>query len=248
MERIQKIIANSGIMSRRKAEEALIQGRVELNGRVVTSLGTKALVADEIRVDGESVSKKRKRTTLAFHKPAEVICTKKDPFGRTCIRDFLPAKHQDLYPVTRLDYRSEGLVILTNDGELAQKWMDRSHEWVRTYRVRVKGQVQEASIRRLQAKCHLEEGTFQLKSVKVMREAPKGKTDIEIETTDSYPDLIQRICYRAGHPVIQLRCVGAGPIALGSLPRGGARIVPEGILLQIQEASAVKKKKPKRRH
>ena len=139
-ERIQKILARAGVASRRKAEELIVQGRVIVNGTVVDRLGSKAdLERDHIKVDGRRLLAPQKLTYLALNKPDSVVTTVSDPQGRTTVMDLLKGIRERVYPVGRLDYHSEGLLLLTNDGDFAHGILSASSHVPKTYRVKVNG-------------------------------------------------------------------------------------------------------------
>ena len=151
-ERLQKILSQAGVTSRRKAEQMIVEGRVAVNGRVVTELGTKAdLDRDHIRVDGKLLHKPKKLVYVALNKPREVVTTVSDPEGRRTVMDLLKGLRERVYPVGRLDYHSEGLLLLTNDGEFANRITSASTHVEKTYVVKVTGTLtedQEAQFRR----------------------------------------------------------------------------------------------------
>jgi 23S rRNA pseudouridine2605 synthase len=152
VERLQKILANAGVASRRKAEELIVGGRVSVNGKTVTELGSKAdLAVDEVKVDGQRLKAPLHHVYFAFHKPKNVITTVTDPEGRQTVMSFFKGLRERIYPVGRLDYASEGLLLLTNDGEFANKISSPSQHIPKTYLVKVTGTLsseQEEEFRR----------------------------------------------------------------------------------------------------
>lgn len=139
-ERLQKILSHAGIASRRRAEQLILEGRVAVNGRVVTELGTKAdLERDHIKVNGKLIRPPRRQVYLALYKPREVVTTRDDPEGRRTVMDFLAGVKDRVYPVGRLDYHSEGLLLLTNDGEFANRITSASSHVPKLYLVKVTG-------------------------------------------------------------------------------------------------------------
>ncbi len=224
-ERLQKLISQSGLMSRRKAEEAIIEGRVEVNGQTVIQLGTKASKKDEISLDGAPIARKVKISTIALYKPAEVVTTKSDPQKRFTVMHLIPKKYQALYPVGRLDYHSEGLVLLTNDGELAQKIMHPSKGLQKKYRARVKGIPSDKILKKLTGKIFLEDGPGKFDSVRVVKVMSHGKSEIEVLVSEGRNHFIRRMLYRVGHPVIRLKRYAVGPINLGKMKRKDHRVL-----------------------
>ena len=139
-ERLQKLLAHAGIASRRKAEEIIIAGRVSVNGRTVTELGSKAdLQTDEVKVDGQVISEPKQHIYFALHKPKNVVSTVYDPQGRQTVMSFFKGMRERVYPVGRLDYASEGLMLLTNDGDFANRLLSPASHVTKTYLVKVKG-------------------------------------------------------------------------------------------------------------
>src|SRR5438874_1025701 len=152
MERLQKIIAAAGIASRRKAEELITTGRVRVNGKTVTELGTKADAAkDHIRVDGKLLSSAERKVYLLLNKPKGYVTTVSDPEGRPTVMDLIRAAGARVYPVGRLDWASEGLVLMTNDGELAHKLMRAASHVPKTYLVKVSGKPAAEAIAKLRS-------------------------------------------------------------------------------------------------
>ena len=148
MERLQKLIAEAGYCSRRKAEELIKQGKVLLNGKKVTQLGTKASFGDEILVEGNLLEHQEKRYYL-FYKPRGVVCTTKDDKGRKTVLDFFDDEEARIYPVGRLDYDTTGLLLLTNDGDFANQMMHPSYKIDKFYVAKVKGIVTGEEVKRL---------------------------------------------------------------------------------------------------
>src|SRR6185295_5871916 len=150
LERLQKIIAHAGVASRREAESMIREGRVTLNGRVVTELGTKADAdRDHIKVDGKLITRAEPHRYILLYKPKEVMTTVEDPQGRRTVIDLVRGIRERIYPVGRLDFHSEGLVLLTNDGELAFKVSHPTHGSVKTYSVKVRGVPEERLVDKL---------------------------------------------------------------------------------------------------
>ena len=156
-ERLQKVLAQAGVASRREAEGYILAGRVKVNGKVVKELGTKVGPDAFIMVDGHPIHRERK-TYLLFYKPRGVVTTMKDPEGRKTVADYVKDIPQRVYPVGRLDYNTEGLLLLTNDGELAQALTHPSHEVDKTYEVTVPGIVPQEKLDLLRVGVKLEDG------------------------------------------------------------------------------------------
>jgi 23S rRNA pseudouridine2605 synthase len=222
--RLQKVIAEAGLMSRRAAEEAIRKGRVTVNGRLVTEMGFQVdSERDEIRVDKKRISIVQAKYHLVFYKPRGSVTTLKDPEGRKTIFDFLPdMKKVRLYPVGRLDYDAEGLLILTNDGPLAHRLQHPSYGVPKIYEVKVKGRPDESVLERLRSGIILEEGKTAPAEVLVMRLLP-GAAWLRIILHQGWNRQIKRMGEVVGHPVIKIKRVGYGPLKLGKLTPGAYR-------------------------
>jgi 23S rRNA pseudouridine2605 synthase len=224
--RLAKRIAGSGLASRREAERWIEAGRVQLNGKQITNVATNVTMEDDVKVDGNSLPTLREeRMVFRFHKPQGCLVTRHDPQGRPTIYDVLPKGIPHLIPVGRLDYNSEGLLLLTTDGDLAQTLMHPKTGMERTYRVRVLGKLKKNDIERL-AKGITIEGT-RYRSVKVVPEEGTTKGHnvwLEVTLTEGKNREIRRIFEHIGHPVSRLIRTSYGPFQLGKLPRG--KMVP----------------------
>ncbi len=228
MERLQKVLAQAGVASRRACEELIRQGRVSVNGQVVTELGTKADPnLDEISVDGTPVSGPAEKVYLILNKPPGYISTVHDPWGRPTVLDLIP--HQGrLYPVGRLDAESEGLLLLTNDGGLTHRLTHPRYEQEKEYLALVKGRPKGATLSQLRRGVDLEEGrTAPAKVRRVSRreglEILPGTTWLRIVVREGRKRQIRRMCAAVRHPVQRLIRVRMGSIELGNLPVGGYR-------------------------
>lgn len=219
LERLQKVIARAGVCSRRKAEELIAAGRVRVNGRVVTELGTKVDArADRIEVDGVSVAGAQPRRYYALNKPAGVVTTAFDPQGRRSVLELLP-KEVRLFPVGRLDYQTEGLLLLTNDGALAHRLAHPSYGVEKEYVVVVAGRVGPQALKTLREGVPLDDGMTLPAQVRVL-ERGKDWTRLALTLKEGRNRQIRRMGEAVGHPVLALRRVRYGPILLGDLPAG----------------------------
>ena len=248
-ERLQKILARAGIASRRAAEELIVTGRVTVNGRRVTELGTRAdLAIDDVRLDGERVRSER-AVFFALHKPTGIMTTLDDPQRRPTIKDLLPAGLTRVFPVGRLDFNSSGLLLLTNDGDLAAELLHPRNQIERTYRVKVSGVPDEKDIARLRRGVRLEDGITGPAKVIVEEELPK-KTWLRITIREGKRREIRRMCEAVGHSVDKLVRVSFGPVELGRLRPGewrplGAREI-EKLRLLVESDGAEKQPRPRR--
>lgn len=257
MERLNKILAHAGVASRRGADEIIAAGRVTVNGEVVTELGTQAdPVEDEILLDGEAIIEGRIRYVyLMLNKPPDVICTAKDPQGRPTVMDFLPG---DLHamPVGRLDGASEGLLILTNDGDLAQELMHPRHMMEKEYRVKISGTPTEAALKAWREGMWLEDGKTLPAEVRIESSTGSG-TWLRFIIGEGRNRQIRRMIDAFHHTVHRLIRVRIGPVTLGDLNKGewrhlsrdevGALRGDEEALAALAEARNPRAGKPKRK-
>jgi len=242
--RLQKFIADCGVTSRRKAEGLILQGRVEVNGQIVTELGTKVDPNnDVIMVDGHLADLKTvDKLYVLFHKPRGVMTTLNDPEGRETVLDYLKQFSERIYPVGRLDYLSEGLLILTNDGEVANIIMHPKYNVSKVYEVKVFGAVTEGIIAKLRAGTYLEEGFVKPLSVRVIKQLPT-KTWIEFRLNEGKNREIRRLCEAVGLTVDKLKRVAIGGLSIEGIAPGKHRILSKEQLLNtigIDESGKVK--------
>ena len=232
-ERIHKIIADAGILSRRKAEEAIRQGRVTLNDQVVTKLGTKADPSkDLIRVDDQRVKLKTENQVILFHKPKNVITTRSDPEGRPTVYEYLPHFYRSLKSVGRLDFLSEGLLIFTNDGELAYHLTHPRFKVEKKYLVKIKEPLDDKKIQKLQRKIQLDDGPGKFKSITCTQ--LNNKTGVyEIVISEGRNRFIRRMIEALGHSVLKLKRTEMGPFKLDKLPPGKFEEIKKERLLKI---------------
>jgi 23S rRNA pseudouridine2605 synthase len=219
-ERLQKVMAERGVASRRAAEALITAGRVRVEGRVVRVLGTRVAPDARIEVDGEAARPVGFRY-LALNKPAGVVSTARDERGRPTVVALVRARER-LYPVGRLDRDSEGLLLLTNDGEWAQRVIHPSGGHEREYEADVEGPLGEDALGRLARGVRLEEGLARLASVRVVaRSQAGGRLRLVLRT--GWKRQVRRMCAAVGLRVVRLRRVRIGPLRLGSLPAGAHR-------------------------
>jgi 23S rRNA pseudouridine2605 synthase len=221
-ERLQKFLARAGVASRRAAEEFIRAGRVAVNGQVVTVMGVKVDPGrDVIKVDGRLVRVTAAPRTIMLHKPSGYVCTTRDPQGRRVVTELLGTNADRLYPVGRLDYDATGLLLFTNDGELAYRLTHPSYLVPRTYRVTVAGEVSRETLTQMAAGVDLD-GRMISPEVYVNKRQPE-KTVLEVTVHEGRYHLIKRLLEQVGHPVMKLKRIAFGPLKLEGLPRGAFR-------------------------
>ena len=225
-ERVQKIIAASGLMSRRAAEERIAQGRVTVNG-TTAELGDRAdPERDEIRVDGKPLSAPGARRYVMLHKPRGYVTTLSDDQGRRCMTELLRDIPERVYPVGRLDMDSEGLLLLTNDGDFANRLMHPSHEVEKCYRTWVQG---EDAVKRAEAlRGPMEIDGYEIAPAKVeLHEPIPGGAVLDITIHEGRNRQVRKMCGQAGLKVTRLVRIREGALTLGDLPRGKWRDLTE---------------------
>ena len=221
-ERIQKILSKCGIASRRKAEEMMIEGRVTVNGAVATP-GMKAdFLKDHIKVDRKLIRRAEPKVYLMLNKPVKCVTALKDPEERTTVKDYMKGVKATVFPVGRLDYNSEGLLIMTNDGELANAVLHPKHKVPKTYLVKVNGLPDDKDIEKLQKGIKLEDGITAPAKVRRIRETDLNSW-IEITIYEGKRRQIRRMLERIKHPVMRLRRTKVAGLTLGRLPLGSFR-------------------------
>ena len=227
-ERLQKIIARAGIASRRHAEQLILSGQVAVNGQVVTELGTKAdIERDHIRVSGKLLHAQERKVYVLLHKPAGVVSTMSDPEGRTTLADFLHGVHGRVFPVGRLEYHASGLVLLTNDGELANRMM-RAHGLPQIYTCKLSSTLNDSAIRETERRC----GVRMLRA----RGLPPGWW--EVTTTEASSDAFRQAMLASGNPVDKMRRVGLANLALDRLGPGEYRHLTQEEVAKLEHAVA----------
>jgi len=221
-DRLQKVLAQAGIASRRDCEELVLAGRVEIDHKVVTELGTRVdPQQQEIRVDGEALPRP-KLAYFAVNKPVGVVSTARDPAGRPRVTDLLPPNAPRVFCVGRLDLASEGLILVTNDGDLANGLTHPRHGVEKIYHVQVAGHVEPEVLAQLHRGIHLAEGYAHVKHVRI-KSRRKRSTILEMILDEGRNREVRRLLARVGHKVQRLKRVAVGPVRLGELPAGAVR-------------------------
>jgi 23S rRNA pseudouridine2605 synthase len=227
--RVQLIIRDAGLASRRKAEEMILDGRVTLNGSIVTDpTMTADPDRDHIKVDGKLLLRPDSaKYYYLFNKPRNVVSTMSDPEGRPCVGDLLKALKKRFFTVGRLDFDAEGLMILTNDGQLAQKLSHPSHRIPRTYLVKVRGTPDDRLLSTIKRGMRIGDGERLGNVLWSVVKKQKTTTWLRIVLYEGKKNEIKRIFLQIRHPVRKIRRVGFGPLTLGTLPVGEWRTLTE---------------------
>lgn len=267
VERLQKILSRAGIASRRASEQLMLEGRITVNGVTVRELGTKADPArDDIRADGRRIAIATRHRYLLLNKPAGYVTTRSDPEKRPTVIDLLKGVREYVYPVGRLDFASEGLLLLTNDGELAARLTHPRHEVTRVYEVRVLGVPDEHDLQRLSRGIVVEGQRTRPTDVSLLREERRGRTQARsrsrrsprqrpseaprreggrstllIVMKEGRNRQVRKMCDAIGHPVESLRRVAIGPIRDERLKPGQWRDLTPQEIARLRTATGAEK-------
>jgi 23S rRNA pseudouridine2605 synthase len=221
--RLQKLLATSGVASRRKCEELMLAGEVEVDGEVVTRLGTKVDPATAvIRVSGRRLPPASPNVYLVLNKPRGVVSTMSDPQGRRTLGDLVADRPERLFHVGRLDTDTSGLIVLTNDGDFAQRLAHPSYEVDKTYVAEVDGEVTKATLRTLREGVTLDDGPVTVSRTRVVQHG-RGKTIVELVIHEGRNRIVRRLLDHVGHPVTRLTRTRLGPVRLDNLKSGEMR-------------------------
>lgn len=238
-ERLQKIIARAGIASRRHAEELITSGVVTVNGHTITELGSRADASrDHIKVFGKLLRSEKQRVYIALYKPPEVVATMSDPEGRRSLRDLLQGVSERVFPVGRLEYHAYGLVLLTNDGDLANSIL-QSHHLPQTYHIKLKSLLTFAEIEELS----------RATGARISRRGGQQAPWYEVIISEARRDALRNRLFQSGHPVEKLKRVAVANVELGALAPGEHRAVSSSEVSALRRAvqgNAVEERKPHR--
>ena len=226
LSRLNKIIADAGIASRRAADQLILEGRVSVDGAIIIELGGKYdPEINDVKVDGESLSINKSKTYLAFHKPAGIISTMSDPEGRANLGDYFKDRKDRLYHVGRLDKDSEGIILLTNDGDLAHRATHPSYGLEKRYLVEVEGEFNKQMSDQLLQGVRLEDGLARAMKVVHARAVSKNHHWVEITIHEGRFHIIRRLIESLGLKVLRLIRLDFGPINLGDMKPGRHRVL-----------------------
>ncbi|MCA9298269.1 MAG: rRNA pseudouridine synthase, partial [Phycisphaerales bacterium] len=232
------MLARAGVASRRAVERLIVDGRITVNGVPITRLGSQIDPArDRVEVDGQRIRIKRDRAALvlAVHKPAGMLTTLEDPQGRPTVGDLITGSNRRVFPVGRLDWDAEGLVLMTDDGDLANRLAHPRFHVARTYRARVKGEVTAAELRRLLEGVRLADGIARASRARIVSRGVSN-TWIELTIHQGRNHLVKRMAEEIGHPVLRLRRTRHGAVDLGQLPVGRYRRLEAAEIAALEES------------
>jgi 23S rRNA pseudouridine2605 synthase len=225
--RLQKLLAQSGVASRRKCEELMLDGLVEVDGEIVTRLGTKVDPRTAvIRVDGKRLPPISPNVYLVLNKPRGVVSTMSDPEGRPTLTDYVADRPERLFHVGRLDTDTSGLILLTNDGEFAHRMAHPSYEVDKTYVAEVDGEVTKETLQRLRAGVTLEDGPVTVSQARLVSAGQgnaRGRSIVELVIHEGRNRIVRRLLDEVGHPVRRLTRTAIGPVQLSGLKKGALR-------------------------
>ncbi len=237
-ERLQKLISRAGLMSRRQAEEKIRQGAVTVNRRIAEIGESADSQCDEICVDGKPLRFDAKVLTLMLNKPTGYICSMDDPQQRRLVGELLPADLGRLYPVGRLDYNTEGLLLLTNDGALAQHLTHPRHHVPKTYLVKVRGFLSDALRKKMESGVRLDEGMTAPARVEAVRRSGQNCW-FELTLREGRNRQVRRMCEALNLPVVRLKRIALGGLRLDDLKSGMYRILPESELAGLKKIAGL---------
>ena len=232
--RLQKYLASCGVASRRASEKLIADGRVSVDGVVITEMGTQVEEGQRVCVDGKPVQPEAQKHYLMYHKPAGEVTTAHDPEGRATVLDRFRDYPVRLYPVGRLDYDSEGLLLLTNDGDLTERMLHPSREVEKVYLARVSNVVTPEEARRLERGVMVDGRMTARAKAKILSQQNLF-TDMLITIHEGRNRQVRKMVEQIGHQVVLLRRIRFGPLKLGDLPRGMWRPLTQEELKQVTE-------------
>ena len=235
--RLQKYMAECGVASRRRAEEMILEGKVAVNGQVITQMGVQVEEGDEVMVEGKIIRPEAQKHYVIYHKPAGEVTTVSDPEGRACVLDHFRDYPVRLYPVGRLDYDSEGLLLFTNDGALANALTHPSHQIAKMYRVTVHPKAEEEQIIALSNGVYLDDGSKTLPAVIRVVAEEDERTVMEMSIKEGKNRQIRRMCEAVGLEVARLSRKSIGAVKLGMLAPGKYRELKPSEVLALKGAA-----------
>ncbi len=237
--RLQKFLADAGICSRRKAEELIKAGRVKVNGKLVREMGIKVVPGkNRVYVDERQVAVPKSHTYIALNKPRGYLSTVRDPYGRPTVMDLIPKVRERLYPVGRLDFDSEGLVLMTDNGSLTYRLLHPSHKVPKRYLVTIRGRLSKKDISTLESGVEIDGKRTQPCKITTIGRT-RGKSVVEVELKEGRKRQIRRMFEMIGHPVVRLKRIKIGPLELGNLGPGKWRHLTNEEVKALKEAAGL---------
>jgi 23S rRNA pseudouridine2605 synthase len=234
--RLAKYLAHAGIASRRSAEELIAAGRVTVEEEIVTDPARDVSEVSRVAVDGRAVEGPERRVVYAVNKPLGVVSTVRDTHGRKTVVGLVPPRGLRLYPVGRLDADSSGLILLTNDGDLANRLTHPRYEIPKTYLARVRDPVGERALRALRKGVQLEEGRTAPARVRLLPADRRSPNLIELTIREGRNRQVRRMCEAVGHPVLALERIAFGPVRLEGLAPGSHRLLGDAQIERLRSA------------
>ncbi len=226
-ERLQKVLAHAGVASRRAAEAMILAGRVSVNGKTIDAMGTLVEPGDDIRADGKPIKGAARKRYVMVNKPAGYVTTLHDPQGRPTVKELVSSLPDRLYPVGRLDYDSEGLLLMTSDGEFAYRLQHPRFGVPKTYQVKVEGSISPADLKDLAVGIRLRDGLFKPVNVRIEK-LNRQSTWLNLTITEGRNRVIRRALDLMGYPVRRLIRLEVGGLRLGDLKKGEFRDLTPG--------------------
>lgn len=230
--RLNKYIAQSGIASRRKADDLTLNGNVRINGQVVRELGTQVQPDDTVEVNGVVIEPTEKKVYVLLNKPVGFVTTMKDEYDRPIVSDLITDINERLFPVGRLDYNTSGLLIMTNDGDMAYKLTHPKHEVTKTYRAKVNGYISDTALAKLRRGVDIGGFVTSRARVEVVKQNERT-TVIELEIHEGKNRQVRRMCKAVGYPVMELERIAIGDIKLGHMRPGHYRKLTREEVLKL---------------
>lgn len=244
---MHKFLADAGLASRRKCEELISQGRIEVDGQVVRTPGTKISGSEKIKADGKEIKLKQKRIYILLNKPVGYISTAKDQFSRKTVIDLVGMVKERVYPVGRLDYDTSGLIILTNDGDFANKMMHPKHQTQKVYRAEIMGRLDGNDISRLQNGLELEGFTTAPSKIRIVDDSSTNSI-VEITMHEGKNRQVRKMFASLKHPVLHLKRVAIGSVRINDLEEGKWRYLSKKEVEQLKNKAVKGKKNTKKNY
>lgn len=235
--RLQKFLAEAGVASRRKSEELISQGRIEVNGKVVTTPGTKISGFERICVDGREIRREQKKIYILLNKPVGYISSAKDQFSRKTVMDLVGTIKERIYPVGRLDYDTSGLIILSNDGDFANKIMHPRHQMQKVYRAEIIGKLSNEDIIRIEKGMLIDDYKTAPAKIRIVS-AAKDRSIVEVTIHEGKNRQVRKMFETLDHPVLRLKRIAIGSIGIGELEEGKWRYLSKNEILGLKKTAA----------